>query len=354
MATGSVALEQLRGRIEVSEAAGGTPTRILSIGPGGGVDISGIDQYATIEDRRAIGTRTSLQATYSGIQDNKLRISGVPVSYQEIGWWLTLLAPTGGVVPGTVDTSAYTRTFTPVDAAGTSVNTYSVGYHTAYFEYSAQDFVSTKVWKMPAMRLTDLVINFSKRASGTDTGLTMDAEFQMTSGTASAGTAFTGTLTAGTPTLAIGNQLTATVDTTTIATTTDANITTASFHLVNPVSFHDGMDGTGGHTSAHHSLQWTPTLTLNRKFSDLTELNAYVAKTTRKVRLAAVGPVVGATTATSQLFLDFYGAPMSHTVSATDGMWYAQIELEGIYDSVVTTSWTAFLRNGVAAAYTAT
>lgn len=352
MATGSTNLEVLYGAIEVSEGTATTPTRKLYVGPGGGIDISGIQKYATIEDRRAWGKRTSLAAVYSGTEDSVLRITGAPVAYESIGWWLTALAPSGGVVPGTVDSSAYSRTFTPVET--TTVNTYGTGFYTLNLEFSATDFASTKVWKMPAMRIINFTINFSKRASGGDTGLTFDAELQMTKGTATAATAFSTALADYTQTLAIGNQLAAYVDTTTIGSTADTNVSAARFSLTNPVSFHDGMDGTQGHTSAHHSLQWTPMLTLTRKFSDLTELNAYVAKTTRKVRIFSTGGIVGATTATNQFYLDFYGKPMDHRVVAADGMWYAEIDLEGIYDTTATTSWVAFLRNNVAAAYTAT
>jgi hypothetical protein len=352
VATGSVALEKLQGRIEVTEGAGGTATRVLSIGPGGGVDHSNVQKRVTIEDRRAAGTRTSLRNTYSGIESSVLTISSIPVSYQDFGWWMTLLAPTGGGVPGTVDTTARTRTFTPVE--GTAVNTYGTGFYTAFLEFSALDFSATMVRKMPAMRVTNLTLNWSKRASGTDTGFTMDVELSMGQSTATNGTSFSTALSAGTPTLAIGNQLISYVDTSTIGTTGDTDIMSARFQLVNPLTFHDGMDGQNGHTSAHHALQWTPTMTLTAKFSDLTELNAYVARTTRKVRIASVGDVVGATTATNLIRFDFIGSPVDHRITAVDGLWYSEIDLEGIYDDTLTTSWAAYLQNASTAAYTAT
>jgi hypothetical protein len=353
MATGSVALELLQGRIEISEGtAASTATRILYVGPAGGIDPSGIQKRTIVEDRRAWGKRTGLAAVYSGIESNTLGITGIPISYEQIGWWLTLLAPSGGGVPGTVDTSAYTRTFTPVE--GTAVNTFGTGYRTAYLEFSTLDFSSTLVQKMPAMRVSNITFNFNKRASGTDTGATMDLELMMGLGTATNGTAFSTALADATNTLVIGNQFTSYVDTTTLGTTADNNVSQARFSLANPLSFHDGFDGTRGHTSAHHSQQWTPTMTVTRKFSDLTELNAYLAGTTRKVRLAAEGGVVGAATATNQFRFDFVGSPMDHRRTEVDGLVYAEIDLEGIYDSTLTTSWEAYLRNGVAAAYTAT
>jgi hypothetical protein len=353
MATGSVALEKLQGRIEISEGpAASTATRVLYVGPAGGIDPSGIQKRTIVEDRRAWGKRTGLAAVYSGIEDNTLSISGIPISYEQVGWWLTMLAPTGGALPGTVDTSAYTRTFTPVE--GTAVNTYGTGYMSAFLEYSQLDFASTLVRKMPAMRITNLTFNFSKRASGTDTGATMDLELMMAAGTATNGTSFSTAVADSTNTLVIGNQIATYVDTTTIGSTADTNISQVRFSLANPVSFHDGFDGTRGHTSAHHSQLWTPTMTLTRKFSDLTELNTYLAGTGRKVRTFATGGTVGAATATNQFYLDFYGSPMDHRQTEIDGLVYAEIDLEGYYDSTATTSWTAYLRNGVAAAYTAT
>lgn len=353
MAVGSVAMEKLQGRIEISEGtAASTATRVLYVGPAGGIDASGVQKRTLIEDRRAWGKRTGLAATYSGVEDSVLTITGIPASYQQVGWWLSLVAPTGGGLPGTVDTSAYTRTFTPVE--GTAVNTYGTGYYTAFLEYAPIDHTGLLVRKLPAMRVTNLTFNFSKRASGTDSGVTMDLELMMTKGTATNGTTFGTALADATNTLILGNQLIATIDTSTIGTTTDSNVSIGRFSLANPVSFHDGMDGQNGHTSAHHAQQWTPTLTITRLFSDLTELNTYIARTNRKVRIRSVGDIVGATTAVNEFYLDFYGSIMDHRQTEIDGLWYAEIDLEGYYDTTATTSWTAFLRNTQSAAYTAT
>ena len=84
MADFTVTLERLAGAIELgAEGTATTPTRILYAGPPGNIDISGLLKRETIEDRRAAGTRTSLRATYSGIQNNALTINNMPVSYGE-------------------------------------------------------------------------------------------------------------------------------------------------------------------------------------------------------------------------------------------------------------------------------
>jgi len=352
MATGSVALERLRGALEVVEADGTTPTRILYVGPAGSIDVSGVQKRETIEDRRAWGKRTGLYATYSGMESSVVTISNIPMAYQSIGWWLTMIAPTGGGTPGTVDSSSYTRTFTPVE--GTTLNTYATGYKSAYLEYAPADLASTIVRTLPAMRMTGLAFNFSKRASGTDSGATMDLTLEMAEGTATNGTAFSGSLSDYAQTLILGNEIATYIDSGTVGITADTEVTTVRFDLQNPLSYHDGFDGVNGHTSAHHSLQWTPTMTIGRKFSDLDELDAYVAKTTRMVQVKATGDIVGATTAVNEFKFDFVGKPMDHRQTEIDGLVYSEIDLEGIYDSTMTTCWEVFLRNSVAAAYTAT
>ena len=342
-------------RSRPSEGTATTPTRIISTGPPGNVDISGLLKRMTIEDRRAAGTRTSLRATYSGIESSDLVLSNIPVSYQEVGWWLSLVAPAGGTAPTTVDTSAYSRAFLPVE--GTTVNTYGTGYRTANLEYSSADFASTLVYKLPAMRVGRIAFNWNKRASGTDTGLMMDVSLMMSKGTATQGTAFTGTLTAGTPTLAIGNQVSAYVDSAYAGTATgtlDNQITSATFALELPVTFHDGFDGTNGHTSAHYAQQWVPSLSVQRRFSDKTELTAYVNRSVRAFRFNSVGGVVGASTATNQFRFDAVVSPTDHTVTQVDGLYYADLSYEGIYDGTLTTTWSAFLQNASSAAYTAT
>lgn len=356
MADFSIALEQLRGAIETSEGTATTPTRILYAGPPGNFDPSGLIKRATIEDRRAAGTRTSLRGTYSGIESSDFTISNMPVSYQDIGWWLSLIAPTGATAPTVVDTSAYTRTWTP--AEGTAVNTYGAGggYYTANLQYSSLDFASTLVYKLPAMRVSNLTLRWDKRASGTDTGVMADISLMMSKGTATQGTAFDGSLSHTTPTLVLGNQVTSYMDSasTALGTTGDTQITSATFSLDLPVTFHDGFDGQNGHTSAHYAQQWVPTATITRRFSDKTEFTAYIARTTRAIRLAAEGDVVGASTATNQFRFDMVMSPTDHRVAQVDGLYYAEIDYEGIYDSTLTTCWQAFVRNATAAAYTAT
>ena len=351
MADFTTSLEQLRGAASATEAAATTPSRIISTGPPGNVDISGVLKRMTIEDRRAAGTRTSLRNTYSGIESSDLVLTNIPVSYQEDGWWLSADAPSGAAAGAAVDTTAYTRKFLPVES--TTVNTYGTGYRTFNLEYAAQDFASTLVYKMPAMRVTHLAFHFNKRASGTDSGVMMDITLTMGQGVATQGTAFTGSLSLTTPTLVLGHEVVTSVDTSWagIGGTPDTQITSGTFSLDLPVTYHDGFDGSAQHTSAHYAQQWVPTWTWQRRFSDLTELTAYLAKSIRAVQFKATGDLVGAVSAVNTFQLDGVVSPTDHTITHVDGLVYADLSFEGIYDATLTSNWRVVLTNAVSTSY---
>ena len=90
------------------------------------------------------------------------------------------------------------------------------------------------------------------------------------------------------------------------------------------------------------------TITLNRP----DKLNAYTAKTLRKVRLKCEGALIGSSTALNTIQLDFIGKIVGHTGVDVDGLYYATIELDGLYDSSQTASWKVTTISTVSAAYT--
>jgi hypothetical protein len=220
-----------------------------------------------------------------------------------------------------------------------------------HLQVGPTDLTASVNWSIPGLRCTDLTVNFKKRASGTDTGLTFSGTWQ-TPKTATQITALTGSLSDRTQTLPTGNVIESFVDTSTIGTTADTNITEATFHVANPPAFHDGLDGTALHTSMHFPNAQQSDLTIVRKFSDTTELAAYLARTLRKVRLIAEGALIGATTALNTIQLDFYGKPMSHSHTWIDGILYASIQLQGVYDATNTAAFKFVTISAVSAAYT--
>lgn len=354
MATGSQVLNSVRVALGASEGAATTPTRYLYI-PSDGIDLSGIQKFETIEDRPGWNKRDQLRNLYNGIESNRIVFNNVPASYEDLGFILATIpgivsgAGQGAGTPTTTDTSAYTRVFLPsqtVTAWG------ATGGYDMHVQVGPTDLTSTVNWSIPGLRCTDLTVTFKKRSSGTDTGILWSGTWE-TPKTATQITTLTGSPTDRTQTLPTGNVLKSYVDTSTIGTTADAEVTEAVWHIANPPSFHPGMDNTGLMTSMHFPSAWATELTLLRKFSDTTELAAYVARTLRKVRIIAEGAVIGAATAKNTIQLDFIGKPGDYTHEwAENGLLYARIPLMGVYDSTQLASYKLTTISTVSGAYT--
>lgn len=356
MATGSIGLLTLRGALGATEGASTTPTRILYIGGPENIDLSGIQQFETIEDRVAWAKRDGLRAIYAGIQNNTVRINNAPASTEDMGFWLSTVpgivsgAGTGAGTPTTTDTSAYTRTYVPSQ----TVTAYgATGGYDLHLQVAYNDLLSTVGWSIPGLRCTDLSMTFRKRSQGTDHGITWSGTWQ-TPKACTQITSLTGSLSDRSQTIPTGLTNKAYVESAYNASisTLDDDIMEATLHIQQDPSFHDGMDGTALHTSMHFPGQWLAELTVTRKFSDTTELAAYIARTRRHVRLLNEGALIGASTALATVQADFVGYPMDHTHTEVDRMLYANIRFEGAYDSTLLSSWAFKTINTVSAAYT--
>ncbi len=354
MATGSQTFESLRGAIESSEGAGTTPTRLLYV-PQGGIELRQGKEPIRVE--LAWNKRDAVNDILSGIEDVSVAVTDVPISFQDLHWWLSMFDANGlSAAPVNSDTTAYTRTGAPSQTDSTVSAT---GVKSAHLQYSASDFIGTRGWSVPGLVGEELSVTFNKRASGADTGCRFSATFR-TASQATAITAFTGSLSDRTQTWALGNLLASSIDTTTIGSTADTNITTATFTLRVPAVFHDGMDGTAAHTTMHRPMPWETSLTYQRKFSNTTELDAYLGttfgvKTLRKFYIQAVGPLAGASTVFNTVQFRFTGKYEEKDPAPVrvDGMWYENFTMRGVYDSATqVASWKFVTINNVATAAT--
>lgn len=357
MATGSLGLVTLRGALGATEGAATTPTRLLYPGSPDNVDLTGIQQFATIEDRVAWAKRDGLRNVTNGIEDNTVVLNNVPASTEDFGFYLCTVPGVasgstglGANTPTTTDTSAYTRTFTP---SQTSTAVGSAGGYDLHLQVGQADLIGTVGWSIPGLRCTDLSVTFRKRSSGTDHGIVFSGTWQ-TPKTATQITAFTGSLSDRAQTIPTGMTNKTFVESAYNASisTADPEIMEATFHLAQPPAWHDGMDDTGLHTSMHFPSQWLSELTITRKFSDTTELAAYKARTLRHIRVLNEGALIGASTALATIQMDFVGKPMEHQHTWVDGILYATIRFEGVYDSTLLSSWSFKTINTVSAAYT--
>lgn len=357
MATGSTGLLTLRAALGATEGASTTPTRILYIGGPENIDLSGIQQFDTVEDRVAWAKRDGLRNVYSGIENNTVVFNNVPASFEDLGFILSTIpgiasgsTGLGANTPTTTDTSAYTRLFKP---SQTSTAVGSAGGYDLHLQVGYNDLISTVGWSIPGLRCTDFSVTFRKRVSGTDHGITWSGTFQ-TPKTCTQITALTGSLSDRTQTIASGlnNKVYRESTYNASISTADPEVMEATFHVQQEPSFHDGMDNTGLHTSMHFPGQWLSELTVTRKFSDTNALSAYVARTTQHYRVINEGALVGAVSAKNTIQLDFVGKPMEHSHTEVDRMLYATVRHEGVYDSTLLSSWAINTINNVSAAYT--
>ena len=351
MATGLRSLGSLRGAVESAEGDSTTPTRLLPILP---ESISIAPTLGSIEDRREWAKGfDGLADVYPGIEDWTVTLSGLQCSFEDAGWWWTAFMKSGSAAPTTVDTSAYSRTFTP----NQSSSVVGTGVESLHLQYSATDLIGTVGWSIPGLVGQDLALHFRKRASGTDTGVTMDITLR-TASAATLITAFTGSLSDRAQTLALGQQLSADIDSSasSLGTTADNNVTEADLTISRPAIFHDGMIAAATHTSMHRDMAET-SLSIVRKFSDLTEYNAWkgsnFSKTLRAVRIEALGAIVGAVSAKNTLRADWVGKwdDPGQIPELIDGLWYQRFSGQGIYDATVGGSVKLFTQNNVSAAY---
>ena len=352
MATGLTALGTLRGAIEAAEGDSTVPTRLLYIPPD---SLSITPTLENIEDRREWAKGfDSMANVYPGMEDWTISITGVPMSFEDAGWWWCAWAKSGSAAGAVIDTSGYERTWTPSQTS----SVVGAGVESLHLQYSSTDLIGTFGLSLPGLVGENLSLHFRKRASGTDTGLTMDMTFR-TSKAAVPITAFTGgALSDRTQTFALGQQLKAYVDTTAggLGGTGDTNITEFDLDINRPALFHDGMDGTGVHTSMHRGNAEI-TASFLRKFNDLIEYNAWkgatYAKTLRAIRVEATGAKVGAATALNTIRADFVGKAIDsgQFPERVDGMFYQRINLAGVYDATLGASAELYTLNSVSAAY---
>lgn len=355
MATGSQVLNAARAALGASEGAATTPTRYLYV-PSDALDLSGLQQRQTIEDRPGWNRRDQLRALYNGIEDNTVAITGMPVSYEDLGFYLSTVpgivsgSGQGAGTPTTTDTSAYTRAFL---ASQTVTTVGAGGGYDLHLQAGPTDLTSTVNWSVPGLRCTDLTLAFKKRASGTDSGAMLSGTWQ-TPKAATQITSLTGSPADRTQTLPTGNVVKAFVDSSTLGSTADPEVTEATLQVTCQPAFHDGQDATGLHTSMHFPNPMASQMTLVRKFSDTTELAAYLARTRRRIRILLEGAVIGATTAKNTIQVDFVGDPSTHQMTWVDGMLYASIVYLGVWDSTLAASWKVTTISTVSAAYTTT
>jgi hypothetical protein len=160
-------------------------------------------------------------------------------------------------------------------------------------------------------------------------------------------TAFTGSLSDRTTVPVSCNGTTVYIDGTTIGTTADSNVIAVDFNLeLGPVPLYT-LDGTIAAKDIYRPdfRRWTASIT--RQYSTVTEWTAYVAKTTRMVRVRTTGATLGSSN--YQIDLDLYGTYTNREWSDVDGIITEVLTLEQIYNTAATADHQMVIVNADAA-----
>lgn len=329
-------LASARAGLEATRGTAVTPTRLVYFRPGGA---SHNQDVGAIIPQESWASYTPNRRAYAGLQRNGLSFSG-DFTYTDAIFWLNLAidAEASGAL---TDTTAYTWTFLPVHT--------SDALKSATFEYAYADLLSVVGWRLPGCIVNRLAVTWTKAVGGAETGVSFEADLMTASG-ATQITAFTGSLTDRAIASALGNNTLTYLNSTASAfgATADTRINQATWEVTNGYVYRDGFDGTSTAMEIIRSGQRQSRVTMQRYFNDKTELDAYIAKTTRRLRVKSEGALVGAVSALNTLQLDFAGVPEVHNVAESDGLIYANIELAPLEDSSLASDFKWTVINGSA------
>jgi len=323
-----VALKTLTSARTAIESARGTAvtcTRLLYAG-----EMSWEQEVGTVMPTELRNSYFKSFRGYQGHERNSFKFSGDAV-FDDLAFWGS--AAIKGGLSGSGGSADKTWTFTP-SAATDDLKSFTL-------EAAYTDLLSSLGWRWPGVMVDEFTLSFEKSEpiKWSASCLTHKAAVQIT--------AFTGSLSDRTLVTALGSATAVPVDTTTIGSTPDTNIVKAEFSLKNDFTELMTLDGTTAGQALYRPKPRETQLKLTRYLANKTELDAYIAKTARKVRITTTGPALGGTNYKIQL--DFYGIPTDHKYADVDGLITEEITLDGVYDTGASTDFSLVVVNSLAA-----
>jgi hypothetical protein len=310
----------LRGALEAAKGDATAPTRPL--------------YPTTAEETRAIGSiavqplRANFRPTttvYPGLDKTTLKLGG-PFLYNEQSFWMSL-AIAGGIT-GTGATADKQWAFTPTsvdDVKSTALEYGWVGGATLF----ALNYCQVDKYRL----------KFEKGSE-----VTWEADLVSPKAPTAIGS-FTGVGTALDHIAAPGPTVNCYIDASTIGTTPDPMVVSAEWELDKGAVVTYPLNATtvGVDVVRPKAENWK--LTLTRMYGTNTERTAYIAKTLRKIRLAAVGPALGS--GTYKLWLDCYGYIDDISWAEVDGVMTEKITVLPLYNVTAGSDYVILLVNAL-------
>lgn len=291
-------------------------------------------EVASIRPKEQRGSYFGSFRAYPGIERNSFDFSG-GATFEDLIWWgnVAIKALATGTAGGAGDTAAITWGFTP-SAATDDIKSATIEF----------DLNGPTLFQVPGCLADELTLTFKKGEDVKVAGKLLSAKG------ATQIAAYTGVGADRTTESALGTLTKVFTDGSTIGTTVD-DVEEATFKLSNHFAHRDALDATSVAKELKRPQPRSWSLEVSRYFDSETELDAYIAKTERKVRLRTEGTVIVGTASSikRKLDLDLYGVWDRHTWAKVDGMIYARMTLVPLYDAAAATDFKLEVINDVTA-----
>jgi hypothetical protein len=318
-----------RADVEASRGAGGTPDLKLIFDEATHAQMS-----RTIYPSRLSGSYEDRYSAAPGTETNEFTFAGL-LDFNQMALWGSLFFK--GITTGTGAGADKSWDFTPTQ---TSDDLKSI-----VIQFGVTDTLgaTTPGWQVPYCVGEELSLNFSKAEDSP--GITFDARL-VSPKAATQISAYTGT--APEPTLQLASHVNTavTIDTTTLGSTADNDVTNIAFTLNNGFVNLFTLNNTTAAQDTFRPNARVWQAVISRYWRNDTELDAYLAKTVRKIRVRTTGAVLGGST--YKIDLELYGVYTGRTWQNVDGLMIEQLTLQPLYDTSAATSVDLLVVNSLA------
>ena len=316
--SGRAALESVRGTDL-------TPTRILYFS-----EAVAQQEVATIRPELLRGSYFGFLSAGAGTETNTVEMSGL-VSYDDLPW----LANTHIKAVASATGGAADKTWAFVPTAG------SDDIKSATIQLGYSDLLAAG---QPAMKLNyclgdELTLGWDKTGDG---AITYSSKMVVPKASAQI-SAFTGSLSDRTLVLPSSNATTVYIDSATIGSTADSYWTDLTWTLSNGYKNLFTLNNTTAAIATFRPGARNWKLEGSRYYQSVTEWNAYIAKTVRKVRIYTRGAALGGSY--YSITLDLYGVYTGMSWDEKDDMGFQKFTLEPVYDTTATTDFSLTVVN---------
>jgi hypothetical protein len=318
-------LLKLVGALESTAGSAATATRVLYVN-----EATPSQEVTSIANTTLRGNFFEAYEINPGVERNGLNVSG-PVLYNQIPFWLESSVKGGVTASGTA--APYTWAYTPNSGTANAPKTFTAEWGWA----DGGTVVPT--YLLAGCATDELSITYVKDEAVTFSATTIAA------GTVALGTAYSASPADTTQISVLGVDAAVYIDATTIGSTADTSVQEATFTLTRGLVRREVLDGTSAAVDTVAPVARQARLEIVRYFTNRNELDKFLLKSERKIRIAVTGPTLGA--GNYEFTLDFYGVADTHEVAEVDGVIVANIAYRGIVDSSASTDFSITVKNNL-------